>query len=54
MPADISFHDVSQNSVSVETTASRRLPLGIGLTIAGCASVGLWFGVAAAIRALFF
>lgn len=54
MPADVSFHDVSQNAVSLETTASRRLPLGVGLSIAAAASVGLWFAVAAGIRALFF
>ena len=54
MPADVSFQDVSTRSVSVEKTAPSRLPLGIGLTVAASASVGLWFAVAAGIRALFF
>jgi len=54
MPADVSFHSVSRRDVSIETTPVRRFPLGVGLTIAACASAGLWFGVAAALRALFF
>jgi hypothetical protein len=54
MPADVSFQDVSARSVSVETTASSRLPLGVGIVIAASASVGLWFAVAAGVRALFF
>jgi len=54
MPADVSFQDVSPSSVSIETTASPRLPLGIGLVVATSASVGLWFAVAAGVRALFF
>lgn len=54
MPADVSFQDVSAHSVSVETRSSSRLPLGIGLAIAATASVGLWFGIAAGVKALFF
>ncbi|WP_372785119.1 hypothetical protein [Phenylobacterium sp.] len=54
MPADVSFDNVSPSSLSIETTSTRRLPLGIGLVIAACASVGLWVAVAAAIRAFFF
>jgi hypothetical protein len=54
MPADVSFHNVSARSLPIETASTRRLPLGIGLAIAACASVGLWFAVAAGIRALFF
>jgi hypothetical protein len=54
MPADVSFHDVSTQSVSVEVKSSTRLPLGIGLIVAATASVGLWFGVAAGLKALFF
>jgi hypothetical protein len=54
MPADVSFQDVSPRSVAIEAPRSRRLPLGIGLTIAATASVGLWFAVAAGFRALFF
>jgi hypothetical protein len=54
MPADVSFHSVSPRDVSVEPASTRRFPPGIGLTIAACASVGLWFAFAAAVRALFF
>jgi hypothetical protein len=54
MPADVSFQDVSTRSVSVETAPPSRLPLGIGLAVAASASVGLWFAVAAGVRALFF
>jgi hypothetical protein len=54
MPADVSFHSVSPRSAVVETTSTRRLPLGIGLVVAGGASVGLWFAVAAGFKALFF
>ena len=54
MPADVSFQDVSARSVAVETPSPRRLPLGIGLAVAACASVGLWFGIAAGVKALFF
>lgn len=53
MPADVSFHDVSAHSVSIEAASSRRLPLGIGLLVAGSASVGLWFAIAAGFKALF-
>jgi hypothetical protein len=52
MPADVSFQDVSAQSVSIETAAPRRLPLGIGLMIAASASVGLWIAVAAGVKAL--
>ena len=54
MPADVSFEDVSPRSGSIETEATRRLPLGVGLIVAGGASVGLWFAVAAGLKALFF
>ena len=54
MPADVSFQDVSPRSVVVEATPSTRLPVGIGLVVAASASVGLWFAVAAGVRALFF
>lgn len=54
MPADVSFHSVSTSSVSIETVAPSRLPLGIGLIVAATASVGLWFGIAAGVRALLF
>jgi hypothetical protein len=54
MPADVSFQDVSAVSVSIETSPSRRLPLGVGLVVAAFASVGLWFAIAAGIKALLF
>jgi hypothetical protein len=54
MPADVSFQDVSPRSASLEAAPIRRLPLGVGLAVAASASVGLWFAVAAGVRALFF
>ena len=54
MPADVSFQDVSARSVSIETTSTRRLPVGIGLVVAGSASIGLWFTLAAGLKALLF
>ncbi len=52
MPADVSFQHVATQTASATDTS--RLPLGIGLAVAAFASVGLWFGVAAGIRAIFF
>ena len=52
MPADVSFQHVAAQTAPA--TGSGRLPLGIGLAVAACASVGLWFGVAAGIKAIFF
>ena len=54
MPADVSFQDVSTQSVDMAASASSRLPLGIGLVVAASASGGLWFGIVAGVRALFF
>jgi hypothetical protein len=54
MPADVSFQDVTARNVPLATATTSRLPLGIGLAIAASASVGLWFGIAAGVRALFF
>ncbi|WP_293377393.1 hypothetical protein [Phenylobacterium sp.] len=54
MPADVSFQDVSPRSAVIETAPTRRLPLGVGLAVAAVASAGLWFGVVAGVRALFF
>jgi hypothetical protein len=54
MPADVSFRDISASSVSIETRSSRRLPLGIGLIVAGSASVALWVAVAVGFKAVFF
>ena len=52
MPADVSFPHVA-HAEAIERP-SRRLPLGIGLVVAATASVGLWFGVVAGVKALFF
>jgi hypothetical protein len=50
MPADVSFPNVAQPGEAV--SGSRRLPLGLGLAIAACASVSLWVGAAVGIHAL--
>jgi hypothetical protein len=54
MPADVSFHDVSTQSVSVDAVAPSRLPLGVGLFVSAGVSVGLWWAIATGLRALFF
>ena len=54
MPADVSFEDVGPRGAAIETTSPRRLPLGIGLVVAGSASFGLWFALVAGFKALFF
>ena len=55
MPADVSsFEEISPRSVVIDAAPPRRLPLGVGLMVAATASVGLWFGVAAGLKALFF
>lgn len=54
MPADVSFQDIRRSDLAVEAARPGRLPLGIGLVVAAAASVGLWFGLAAGVRALFF
>jgi hypothetical protein len=55
MPADVSaFEGINARSAIVDAAPPRRLPLGVGLMVAASASVGLWFGVAAGIKALFF
>ena len=53
MPADISYPHTSVPAVDV-TAASSRLPLGVGLVVAAFASVGLWVGIGAGVKALFF
>jgi hypothetical protein len=53
MPADVSFPHVSSH-IDVVQRPSRRLPLGIGLAVAAIASVGLWVGIVAGVKALFF
>jgi hypothetical protein len=52
MPADVSFPHVGAPA-AVERS-SHRLPVGVGLAIGACASVGLWVGVIAGLKALFF
>ena len=55
MPADVSsFEDISTRNIVVDAAPQRRLPLGVGLIVAATASIGLWFGVAAGLKALFF
>jgi len=57
MPADVSYPHASYSTTStpvVEGAPSSRLPLGIGLVVAACASVGLWVGIGAGVKALFF
>ena len=53
MPADVSFPHVAAH-VEAAHRPARRLPLGLGLMIAAAASVGLWVGVVAGVKALFF
>ena len=52
MPADISIPHAATHVEAA--SAPRRLPLGIGLVVAAAASVGLWVGIAAGVKALFF
>ncbi len=52
MPADVSFENVAPQGEA--GAPSRRLPLGLGLAIAACASMTLWAGAAIGIRALFY
>ena len=50
MPSDVSVEIVSQ---SVEARPSRRLPVGVGLSIGALTSVALWTCIAFGLRALF-
>ena len=54
MPADVSFDSVSPRTAVSTDAPTRRLPLGLGLAIATCASGGLWIAAVAGIRAVFF
>ena len=57
MPADVSFdHAVPVRAPAQirPVSTGSRLPLGIGLAFAACASGGLWVAAFAGIRALFF
>jgi hypothetical protein len=46
VPAGFATHAAS-------TQPTRRLPIGVGLTIGACASVALWTFIALGLRALF-
>jgi hypothetical protein len=50
MPSDIPFVAASVP----QTTAPKRLPLGVGLTIGAFTSVALWGAIGLGLRALFF
>lgn len=49
MPSDVSVELVSHATAQ----PPRRMPVGIGLTIGACASVGLWTVIGFGLRALF-
>jgi hypothetical protein len=50
MPSDVPVELVTH---AASTQPSRRLPIGVGLTIGACASVALWTVIAIGLRALF-
>ena len=55
MPADVSFehvHPAQSPAQALPAATGGRLPLGIGLVVAACASGGLWIAAFAGIRAL--
>jgi hypothetical protein len=57
MPADVSFDHASPVGSTAPghvVSTGGRLPLGVGLAVAACASGGLWIAAVAGIRALFF
>lgn len=51
MPSDVSVDLVSSSAIA-EAPASRRLPVGLGLSVAACASVALWTCIGLGLRAL--
>jgi hypothetical protein len=53
MPADVSIQSARQISQAPSQASTSRLPIGLGLTVAACLSVGLWIIAAAGFRALF-
>ncbi|MBS0363492.1 MAG: hypothetical protein JSR98_19120 [Proteobacteria bacterium] len=60
MPADVSsfeeiraFDEMRISAPTIEAAPPRRLPLAVGLMVAATASVGLWVGLAAGVKALF-
>jgi hypothetical protein len=50
MPSDVSVDLVAHTAV--EPRPARRLPIGLGLTIGACASLGLWTVIGISLRAL--
>jgi hypothetical protein len=55
MPADVSFENVRPSRAPAQTRVrshTGRLPLGLGLAIAACASGGLWVAAFAGVHAL--
>lgn len=50
MPSDVSVELVAQVA---EAQPARRLPVGFGLAIGGCASLALWTCIGFGLRALF-
>jgi hypothetical protein len=50
MPSDVPVALVTH---ATATQPSRRLPIGVGLTIGACASVALWVFIGFGLRALF-
>ncbi|MBL8554994.1 MAG: hypothetical protein JNL41_12000 [Phenylobacterium sp.] len=50
MPSDVSV-DLVTSAVG-EVPAARRLPVGLGLSVAACASVALWTCIGLGLRAL--
>lgn len=51
MTSDI-IRSSASSSRTASARASRRLPRGIGLSLAGLASIGLWFAFAYIVTAL--
>ena len=55
MPADVSFENVRPSRAPAQThirPQAGRLPLGLGLAVAACASGGLWVAAFAGVHAL--
>ena len=51
MPSDVPFEAVT---LAEPQKATRRLPIGVGLSIGACASVALWGAIGLGLKALFF
>lgn len=50
MPSDVSV-ELAPQAIAAPP-AARRLPIGVGLAIGACASVGLWTFIGFGLRAL--